>query len=78
MIDDILNQFRNIYNNSHIQFNENVYNVALNRINQSLQKSGNDLSNYANMPRIWLPLNLPNYHHRDKNVNEELSYDVDK
>lgn len=79
MSEDILQQFRLKYNNPTLERFNAIYNIALNKINIALQKSGNDLSNYANMPEVYEPFEL---NEREKNtsnlIKDEISYDAEQ
>jgi hypothetical protein len=72
MIDDILYSCRMICPDAPIS--DEIYNVALNKINDMLQKTGNHIENYAYMPRIWEPINLAQFYTTSNLVNEETNY----
>ena len=72
MTEDILYQAKINYKNNNLQFNEHFYNIALNDINNQLQKTGNHLSNYPEMPNLMpISTELPN----DLMLNE-MNYNV--
>ena len=78
MVDDILNEFRIIYSDNNIQINDQIYQVALNKINNILNRSGNDLSNFANMPEIIEQSFSEIANQTSKLISDELAYDTAK
>jgi hypothetical protein len=76
MADDILYKLRRIRPDAEL--NDEIYNVALNMINDILMKSGNHIKNYAYMPVIWTPRNLEQIYRVENLLSEELQYDHEK
>jgi hypothetical protein len=72
MADDILHDCRKI--NPNASLNDEIFNVALNKINDILMISGNHIANYANMPTIWEPINFQQVYRVGNLLNEELNY----
>ena len=72
MTEDILYQAKMKYKNDNLQFNEYFYNIALNDINSQLQKTGNHISNYSEMPNIYpISSEIPN-----ELMCNEMNYNV--
>ena len=76
MSDDILNEFRLKYNDPTLARFNAIYNVALIYKNMELHKTGNDLSNYANMPEIYEPFESIPEQHKSNLIKDELAYDI--
>ena len=59
MSEDFLYNYRKTNNNMDLEITDEIYNITLNSINELLQKSGNEIANYSNMPEIksiWRPV----------------------
>ena len=75
MSDDILHQKRNL--DPCVEFDNEIFNIALNKINESLLKIGKHISNYFNMPEIWQP-QCDEAYLANNLINEQLQYDLNK
>ena len=71
--EDILRYSRIQYQNPNIQFDNYHYNIALNLINDELQKNGNEFENFPNMSNILQPLMTLGL---NKKITEELNYNT--
>jgi hypothetical protein len=76
MSDDILYECKKI--DANAQLNDEIYNIALNKINDILMKTGNHISNYGNMPVIWEPINVQQFYRVGNLINEELNYNIEE
>jgi hypothetical protein len=76
MSEDILNDIRK--RNPEAQFDDDIFNNALNLINDILQKTGNHIGNYTDMPELR-PVTVyninPTNRHIEYLIKEELNYD---
>ena len=73
---DILHECQKI--DASAVHNDEIYNIALNKINDILMKTGNHISNYSNMPIIWKPINIQQFYRVANLINEELDYNIDE
>jgi len=74
MTEDILYADKHLHNNYELDFNESHFNIALNKINDSLQKSGHHINNYSDMPtlqRYEIQYTLPSI------ILDELNYKIE-
>ena len=71
--EDLLHNSRIKYQNPNIQFDNYHHKIAINLINDELQKNGNDLENFPNMSNILQPLMTLGL---NKKITEELNYDT--
>jgi hypothetical protein len=70
---DLLIQYRAEFNNSQLDFNDDLYNLALYLINCLLQKLGNDVSHFAGLPELRDLIQINGSSSRL--IRDELAYD---
>ena len=75
MTHDILHQYRTTRNDLTIELNDDLYNVTLNMINDSLQKLGNHINNYGGMPELYTPIEIRQQTYLPSIIRDELNYD---
>jgi ABC-type ATPase with predicted acetyltransferase domain len=74
MSDDILYRARQI--DPYAQFSDEIFNNALNLINNILAKTGNHISNYNHMPKLFPPNNISQLTSLNSMIHEETNFDL--
>jgi hypothetical protein len=75
MSEDFLYSFKVAYNNDQFEFNDIIYNLALNQINDQLLKSGSNITKFSNMPDLTDRFNINDIFQQSNLILEELQYD---
>jgi hypothetical protein len=71
---DLLYDYRIEMNDAQIQFNDELYNLALFIVNCSLERAGRHVSEYFGMPDIREPMTIRG--NLNRLIRDELAYDV--